>query len=351
MARLIAAPWRLGALATATPLLLVLAIGGAAPASAQGADEAFKGRSITITIGFSTGGNYDLVGRLVARHLGRQLPGQPTVVPVNLPGAGGIRAANYLFAAAPRDGTHLGIMSSSIALEEALGTPGIAYRAAELAWIGRVSFILQVLSTLSPAKARSIEEATRHDTPMGATGPGSPSEGYPRLLNGLLGTRFRIVAGYTASTDVMLAMEKGEVDGGLPSWNNVVRLKPEWIRDKRIHPLVQWVGQRTPELPDVPTAVELGRTPADRDVLAFYASGEELGRSLVAPPGLPADRIALLRRAFDRMLADDDFLAEIQRLRQEFAPLPGEALQRLVTETARTSPDTIARTRQLVGAR
>lgn len=331
---------------------LVVALTGASGAlEAQTAEDFYKGKTITITIGFSTGGNYDLVGRLVARHIGRQLPGQPSVVPVNMPGAGSIRAANFLFAAAPKDGTALGILSSSIALEEALGTPGITYRSAEFNWLGRVSFILQVLATLSPAKARSITDVLTHETPMGATGPGSPSEGYPRLLNGLLGTKFKIVAGYSASTDVMLAMEKGEVDGGLPSWNNVVRMRPYWIADKKIHPLVQWVLARTPELPDVPTSVELGKTEADRAVLAFYTSSEELGRSILAPPGLPAERVALLRSAFERMLKDADFLAEIQRLKQEFNPLTGAQMQKLVADTAKTPPEVIARTKALVGAR
>ncbi len=320
-------------------------------AFAQSGDDAFKGRTITINIGFSTGGNYDLVGRLVARHLGKQLPGQPSVVPVNMPGAGSIRAANFLFTGAAKDGTALGIVSSSIALEEALGTPGITYRAAEFNWIGRVSFILQVLATLSPAKARSIADVALYETPVGATGPGSPSEGYPKLLNALLGTKFKIITGYTASTDVMLAMEKGEVDGGLPSWNNVVRQKPDWLREKRIHPLVQWVLQRSPELPDVPTSVELGKTPADRDVLAFYTSSEELGRSIVAPPGIPPERVEILRRSFDRMLTDKEFLAEIARVKQEFNPLTGEQMQKLVADTARTSRATIERTKALVGTK
>lgn len=322
---------------------------GTSSALAQSADEPFKGRTVTITIGFSTGGNYDLVGRLVARHIGKQLPGQPSVVPVNMPGAGSIRAANFVFAAAPKDGTALGILSSSIALEEALGTPGITYRSAEFNWIGRVSFILQVLATLSPSKARTIADVLVHETPMGATGPGSPSEGYPKLLNALIGTKFKIVTGYSASTDVMLAMDKGEVDGGLPSWNNVVRLRPEWLREKRVYPLVQWVLQRAPELPDVPTSVELGKTLGDRDVLAFYTSSEELGRSITAPPGIAPERVEMLRRAFDRMLADADFLAEIQRVRQEFNPLTGEQMQKLVADTARTAPEVIARTKVLVG--
>ncbi len=174
-----------------------------APAAAS--DITWKGRNVTVTIGFSTGGNYDFVGRLVARHIVKHMPGAPSGIAVNMPGAGSIRAANYIFNSAPRDGTALGILSSSIAIEEALGAPSIQYKSAEFGWIGRVSMILQVLATLHPARAKTIEDVRNIETAMGATGAGSPSEGYPRLLNGLLGTKFKIVSGYSSSADTMLA--------------------------------------------------------------------------------------------------------------------------------------------------
>lgn len=317
------------------------------PAHAQ--DESFKGKTVTVTIGFSTGGNYDFVGRLVSRHIVRHMPGQPNGVAMNMPGAGSIRAANYIFNAAPRDGTALGILSSSLAIEEALGAPNIQYRSAEFGWVGRVSMILQVLATLEPAKAKTIEDVLKIETAMGGTGAGSPSEGYPKILNGLLGTRFKVISGYSSSADTMLAMERGELDGSLPSWNTIKRTKPQWLAEKKINPLVQFVFTRSPDLPDTPTSVELGRTPQDRAVLEFYTSGEELGRSILAPPGMTPERLAMLRSAFGQMLKDAEFLAEVQKARLEFNPMEGARLQEIAAATVNASRETIERTRSLLG--
>ncbi len=334
---------------TYTAAILAVMTGVAASPTALAQDESFKGRTVTVTIGFSTGGNYDFVGRLVSRHIGKQLPGQPSGVAVNMPGAGSIRAANYIFNAAPKDGTALGVMSSSLAIEEALGAPNIQYKASEFGWVGRVSMILQVLSTLDPAKAKTIDDVRRIETAMGGTGAGSPSEGYPKILNGLLGTRFKVISGYTSSADTMLAMERGELDGSLPSWNTIKRTKPDWIAEKKIHPLVQFAFVRSPDLPDTPTSVELGGNAQDRAVLEFYTSGEELGRSILAPPGLPADRLRMLREAFDRMLVDEDFVAEVRKARLEFNPLSGVKLQAIAAATVGASRETIDRTRALLG--
>jgi len=312
-------------------------------------DLTWKGKNVTVTIGFATGGNYDYVGRLTSRHLVKHLPGKPNGVAVNMPGAGSIRAANYIFNSAPKDGTAVGIMSSSIALEEALGTPNIQYKSAEFGWIGRVSMILQVLATLDPAKAKNIEDVREIETTMGSTGAGSPSDGYPRLLNGLIGTKFKIIHGYSSSADSMLAMERAEVDGGLPSWNTVMRTKPGWIAEKRIHPLVQFVLQRSPDLPRTPTSVELGKTSEERAVLEFYTSGEEFGRSILAPPGMAPAALVALRSAFDQMLKDEEFLAEVKKVKLEFNPLEGAKLQQIAVATVNATRETIEKTRSLLG--
>lgn len=330
-------------------IILAVITGAFASPAALAQDESFKGRTITVTIGFSTGGNYDFVGRLVSRHIGKQMPGQPSGVAVNMPGAGSIRAANYIFNAAPKDGTALGIMSSSLAIEETLGAPNIQYKSSEFGWVGRVSMILQVLATLDPAKAKTVDDVRRIDTAMGGTGAGSPSEGYPKILNGLLGTKFRVISGYMSSADTMLAMERGELDGSLPSWNTIKRTKPEWITEKKIHPLVQFAFERSVDLPNTPTSVELGGNPQDRAVLEFYTSGEELGRSILAPPGMPAARLQMLRDAFDRMLVDEDFIAEVRKARLEFNPLSGAHLQVIAAATVAASRETVERTRALLG--
>ncbi len=332
-----------------TASIIAIMAGAAASSAALAQEETFKGRTVTVTIGFSTGGNYDFVARLVSRHIVKQLPGQPSGVAVNMPGAGSIRAANYIYNAAPKDGTALGIMSSSLAIEEALGAPNIQYKASEFGWVGRVSMILQVLSTLDPAKAKTIDDVRRIETAMGGTGAGSPSEGYPKILNGLLGTKFKVISGYSSSADTMLAMERGELDGSLPSWNTIKRTKPEWIAEKKIHPLVQFAFERNADLPNTPTSVELGGSPQDRAVLEFYTSGEELGRSILAPPGMAAGRLQMLRGAFDRMLVDEDFTAEVRKARLEFHPLSGAQLQVIAAATVAASRETVERTRALLG--
>ena len=194
--------------------------------------------------------------------------------------------------------------------------------------------ILETHFTWKTSKAKTIEDARHHEILVAGTGAGSPSEGYPKLLNALAGTKFRIISGYPSSTAGMLAMERGEVDGGLTSWNTLKRTRQPWVQNKDVNILVQYAPKRHPELVDVPTAVELANTPEGRAVLTFYVSGAQLGRSLVAPPGLPPDRVKVLRTAFAAMLKDRDFLAEIEKSGQEFYPAIGEEVQTLVAASA-----------------
>jgi tripartite-type tricarboxylate transporter receptor subunit TctC len=302
--------------------------------AAQPVDQFFKSKTINIYIGFGGGGTYDYYGRLVARFLGRHIPGEPTVVAQSMPGSGSFRAANFLFSAAPKDGTALGVITQTTALEDALRSPGAQYKAAEFNWIGRMTAILEVHFTWKTSKGKTIEDARQHEIPVAGTGAGSPSEGYPKLLNSLAGTKFKIISGYPSSTAGMLAMERGEVDGALTSWNTLKRTKQQWLQNRDINLLVQYGAERHPEMRDIPTVLEIAKTPEGRAALAFYVSGAELGRSLVAPPGLPAERVKVLRAAFDAMLKDRDFLAEIEKSGQEFYPASGEQVQKLIAATA-----------------
>src|SRR5262245_44370832 len=211
--------------------LLIL---GAPEASAQPAEPFFKGKTITLTIGFNPGGTYDYYGRLAARHMGRHIPGNPAIVAQNLPGAGSLQAANFMYAQAPKDGTAWAVVTQTLALEEALRSPAVRYKAAEYTWIGRLTSIVEVFYTWKTSKAKTIAEATRHEIPMAGTGVGSPSEGYPRLLNAFAGTRFKIISGYTSSSEGLLATERGEVDGGLTSWNTLKRTKRGWLDSRDV---------------------------------------------------------------------------------------------------------------------
>jgi tripartite-type tricarboxylate transporter receptor subunit TctC len=319
--------------------------------SAQPVDGFFKGRPINLYIGFAPGGTYDYFGRAVGRFIGKHIPGNPTIVVQTMQGAGSLQAANFLYAQAPKDGTAWGVVTQTLPLEEALRSPGAHYKAAEFTWIGRMTSILEVHFTWKTSKGKTIEDAREHEVPMAGTGTGSPSEGYPKLLNALAGTKFKIISGYPGSTQGMLAAERGEVDGGLTSWNTLKRTKQSWIENKEVNLLVQYANARHPELRDVPTLLELARTPEGRQVLAFYVSGAELGRSLLASPGIPAERVKVLRAAFDAMVKDPEFLAEIEKSGQEFQPASGAEVQRLVEEVATVPRDIVERTENILRAK
>jgi len=331
--------------ALASILFVVVA---SADGFAQNAEPFFKNKVINLHIGFAPGGTYDYFGRMVGRFIGRHIPGNPPVVVQTMAGAGSLQAANFLYAQAPRDGTAWGVVTQTLALEEALRSPGAHYRAAEFTWIGRMTSILEVHFTWKASKAKTIADARVHDIPVAGTGAGSPSEGYPKLLNALAGTRFKIISGYPGSTQGMLAAERGEVDGGLTSWNTLKRTKPDWIRNRDINMLVQYAVERHPDLREVPSVLEAASTPEGRQVLAFYVSGAEVGRSLLAPPGIPADRVQTLRAAFDAMLKDPDFLAEIEKSGQEFQPASGESVQKLIAAAANAPRNIIERTEAIL---
>jgi len=317
-------------------------------ALAQGADAFFRNKVINLYIGFAPGGTYDYFGRVVGRFIGKHIPGNPTVVVQTMQGAGSLQAANFLYTQAPKDGTAWGVVTQTLALEEALRSPGAHYKAAEFTWIGRMTSILEVHFAWKTSKAKTIADARLHEIPVAGTGAGSPSEGYPKLLNALAGTRFKIISGYPGSTQGMLAAERGEVDGGLTSWNTLKRTKPDWIRNRDISVLVQYASERHADLRDVPTLLEAAESPEGRRVLAFYVSGAEVGRSLLATPSIPADRVRILRSAFDAMLKDRDFVAEIEKSGQEFQPASGEAVQRLIQEAASAPRDVVERTQAIL---
>jgi tripartite-type tricarboxylate transporter receptor subunit TctC len=302
----------------------------AADAAAEPVEQFFARRTITIIIGYTAGGSYDLYGRLVARHLGKHVPGQPTVIAQNMPGAGSLKAANYLYELAPKDGTALGVIVESAALEQALENPAVQYDASKFTYVGRIAISNNVFMQWHTAKVQSLEDAKRMETSLAGTGPGSIAETVPRLLNAVIGTKFKLVSGYPASSEAMLAMERGEVDGASSSWAAVKVGKQAWLRENKIRIILQTAPERIAELPNAPSLGEIGDTPEDKQLFALYASGSAIGRSLLAPPGVPAERTQALREAFQAMMQDQDFIADIQRLNVDLEPLSGEQLEQLV---------------------
>jgi tripartite-type tricarboxylate transporter receptor subunit TctC len=302
-------------------------------AHAQSAEPFFARKTVTIYVGYTAGGSYDLYARLIARHLGKHIPGNPTVVAQNMPGAGSMKAANYVYQVAPKDGTALGVIVESAALEQALGNSAVQYDASQFTYIGRVATSNNVFMQWHTSKVQSIADSQRIESTLAGTGPGSIAETIPRLFNAIVGTKFRLVSGYPASTEGMLAMERGEVDGTGSSWAAVFVTKQPLLKEKKIRIILQTQPERHQDLPDAPSITEYGNTPEDRQVTALYASGSGVGRSLLGPPGIPADRLKTLRDAFNAMAKDPDLVADIKKLNVELDPLPGERVQELIVRT------------------
>jgi tripartite-type tricarboxylate transporter receptor subunit TctC len=297
--------------------------------AAQPVEQFFVRKTITVTIGYTAGGSYDLYGRTIARHLGKHIPGQPTVIAQNMPGAGSLKAANYLYEVAPRDGTALGVIVESAALEQALANPAVQYDATRFSYIGRVATSNNIFMQWHSSKVQSLADSRRMESSLAGTGPGSIADTVPKLLNALSGTNFKLITGYPASSEAMLAMERGEVEGASSSWAAVKVGKQAWLREKKIRIILQTTPERVAELPDVPSLGEIGDTPEDRAVFALYASGSAVGRSLLAPPGLPPERVQALRDAFQAMVRDAEFVGDLQRMNVELDPLPGEQVTQL----------------------
>ena len=316
-----------GLLAAAAAMLV------ASLAHAQTAEPFFARKTITIYIGYTAGGSYDLYARLIARHLGKHIPGNPTVVAQNMPGAGSMKAANYIYQVAPKDGTALGVIVESAALEQALGNTAAQYDVAKLTYVGRVATSNNVFMQWHASKVQSIADSQRIESTLAGTGPGSIAETIPRLFNAIIGTKFRLVSGYPASTEGMLAMERGEVDGASSSWAAVSVTKQGLLKEKKIRIILQTQPERHRDLPDAPSITEYGNTPEDRQVTALYASGSGVGRSLIGPPDIPGERLKILRDAFNAMAKDPDLVADIRKLNIELDPLPGERVQELITRT------------------
>src|SRR5262249_49673235 len=327
----------------------ILAAAAAGDATAQPVEQFFARKTVTVTIGYTAGGSYDLYGRMVARHRGKHIPGQPNVIAQNMRGAGSLKAANSLYEVAPKDGTALGVIVESAALEQALANPAAQYDAAKFTYLGRVATSNNIFMQWHTSKVQSIDDSRRHESSLAGTGPGSIAETVPRLLNALAGTKFKLVSGYPASTEGMLAMERGEVEGSSSSWAAVSVARKDWLRDKKIRIILQTAPERAPDGPDAPALPEIGISVEDKQVYQLYASGSAIGRTVIAPPDMPPERVLILRDAFNAMVRDQDFIADIQKLNVELEPLPGERVQELVVRTLNVPQAVRERAKQAFG--
>jgi tripartite-type tricarboxylate transporter receptor subunit TctC len=328
-----------------------LAVSTAAVA-AQGAADFFKGRTIRIVVGFGVGGGYDLYARLLAKHLSRHIPGQPNVVVENMEGAGSVRAANYVYEAAPRDGSVIAAVNQNAPVYQLLGGEGARFRAAEVSWLGSLAHSNEVLYTWHTSGVTSLDQAKAREVVLGAVAVTSDSYIYPTVINGLLGTRFRIVNGYATGQAVNLAVERGEVMGrGGTSWASVTSSRPTWMKDKAINILVQVGLHKEDDLPEVPLLADLIANDDDRRLAAVISLPLALGYAYWLPPGVPVERVAALRAAFEATSADTALLAEAARRAIIIRPQAGAAIEALVRQTAATPKPVIEKAVRLLGWR
>ena len=329
--------------------VLGLAAGWALPAAADPVADFYAGKRVTMIIGYGTGGGYDEYARMLARFIGTHIPGKPVLVPQNMPGAGSRQAANWLYNVAPKDGTVIATLSQTTPTDQALGQPGIQFDVRKFNWIGNMIVVNNVLGIWHTAGVTNLEEATKKPLNIGATGASSPSVLYPQVSNNLLGTQFKIIAGYPGGGDINVAMERGEVDGrGSDSWASVKSTKPNWIRDHLVNFLFQVGLKREPDLAQVPLWSELGRDDEQRQVLEILSGDVAVGRPFLTAPGVPQERVAALRKAFDDTMKDPKFIEETQKAHMDIKPLSGAELQDVASRIASPPPAIIAKVKEAI---
>jgi len=331
-----------------------LALSGLAPstATADPIEDFYRGKSISMIIATAPGGDYDLRARLISRHIGRHIPGNPTIVPRNMPGGVGIQAMNYMANVAPKDGTNIHAIMQNMSTHQALGGAGVEFDTRKFFWIGNTTDTPNVINSWHTTDIRTIQDVMTRELVVGAPGQATNSVYYPKALNDLVGTKFRIVSGYPGGNDVNLAMERGEVGGrGSNSWASWKATKPDWLRDKKIFMLVQIALKRDPELADIPTMIELAKSDEDRAVMTFLSADVPIARSYVTNPGVPAERVQALRRAFDATMKDPQLLAEAAKLNMDLRPTTGEESQRYSDLIANTPAKILARAKAIIEIR
>jgi tripartite-type tricarboxylate transporter receptor subunit TctC len=329
----------------ATALLLASAM--ATPSEAQSPPD-LAGKQVTVIIGFGTGSGYDTWGRIVARHIGRYLPGKPTAVPQNMPGAGSFVAINNIYTVAPKDGSVIAIIARDAALGPLSGAPGARFDSTKLTWVGTPTTETNVCLIFHTAKAKTVEDLFKMEVILGDTGPGTGTYVYPKALNGLLGTKFKLITGFPASSDVFLAIDRGEVDGMCESLDSAQSKRPDWIKEKKIKFLFQGGAAPNPEIADVPFINDFAKTDAQRQALAYLYAGQGLGRPFIAPPGMTPDRVKMLRDAFNATMLDTDFKADVVKAKLQLAPVTGEVLTERIAKIYATPREIIDQIAQLI---
>jgi len=310
---------------------LVVAV--AQPGRAQSVEEFYKGKTLNLIIGYSVGGGYDLYGRLLARHIGKHIPGRPAIVPQNMTGAGSLRAAQYIYSVAPRDGTTFGTFGRTIATTPLLTPASAQFDGTKFTWLGSVTNEVSTCVTWHTSPVKAWSDILTKEVAMGGEGPGADPDVYALLYKNVFGAKVKLVTGYHGTNDTTLAMERGEVDGlcGL-SWSTLKARHLQWMNEKKINIIIQAALKKQPELAAVPLASELTQDPESLQILRLFLASQETARPFAAPPDLPADRKAALLAAFDTTMRDPEFLAEATKLNMDVNPLNAKGVDDILAE-------------------
>jgi tripartite-type tricarboxylate transporter receptor subunit TctC len=328
------------------------ALAGTAPfgvtAYADDVADFFKDKQLQFVVGSGTGGGYDLYMRTLSQHIGKAIPGAPSVVLVNMPGAGGVKAFNYVYSAAPRDGTVVFMPFFNNPLFQLIRPKGIRFEARKMRWIGNMAELNSVIAVMSDLPVKTIEDAKRQEVILAASARGSETYFYPQLANALLGTKFKLVLGYQGTANMSVAMENGEVHGRGGSWQVWPVSKPDWVRDGKIRVLVQAGLRRDPELSDVPLITELA-SDVDKPVARFLSSAVVMARMIGTPPEVPDERVEALRAAFQKTMKDEAFLADAKKRKMDLRVMSGKEVEAAIDDLFDTPQGIVERTRAILG--
>ena len=306
----------------------------------------YRGKTINLYIGVNVGGGYDFEARLLARFMKAHIPGNPTVVPQNIIGAGGIKMANYLYSIAPQDGTAIGMIPATLVAVQAVGIEGVQYDANKFFWLGTIGTSPETLAVWHTAGVRTIEEARHKELTVAASNPGAATYIFPRMLNELIGTKLKLVSGYQGNSTMIVAMERGEVDAVSNSWDSWKSLNPDWIKDKKINLLVQ-TEPKAEDL-EIPSVQDLARNDDDLKIIELITSGDRLGKPMATARNVPASRVKALRDAYDATLQDPDFLSAATAAKISINPIHGQLMQDAVAKVLSTPKNLVARAKAIM---
>jgi tripartite-type tricarboxylate transporter receptor subunit TctC len=329
-----------------TALAFCMTLAAIASASAQDDVAAFyKGKIVRIIVGIGVGSGYDINARLLARYLPKYIPGSPTVIVQNQPGAGSLSMTNQLYAGGPFDGTAIGASFNGLPTTPLLQPTGARFDATKINWIGSTNRETQAMYVWAASPIQTLDDLKTKEMIVGAQAPGSTQYDYPKLAEKLFGWKFKVITGYEATPKIHLAMERGEVHGTWANWSTLKAIAGDWIKDKKIRILAQWGLRKHPELPDVPLILDQAKTDEQKQALQLALARLEFGRPFFMPPNVPKERVDAVRRAFDAAMKDKDLLAEAEKLKIEVDPISGEQVASLISDIYKTPADTVARVR------